>query len=139
ATITEQEIRGRQLLDATGHVVTAGFIDLHRHGQSPENYRAQIHDGITSSLELELGVEDIDAFYAEREGKALVNHGAAIGHPYVRNIVMTGKNPGLEGDALTRALTADQLHKLEAAIARALDRGAVAIGFGLAYSPGANS
>ena len=100
AAISEQALQGKQVLDASGHVVSAGFIDLHRHGQSPENYRAQIHDGITSALELELGVEDISAWYAEREGKSLVNHGASISHPYSRNIVMTGENPGLEGDAL---------------------------------------
>ena len=139
ATITEDEISGKQTLDAAGHVVTAGFIDLHRHGHSPENYRVQLHDGITSALELELGVEDIAAFYAEREGKALVNHGASISHPYTRNIVMTGANPGLEGDALARVLTPDQLNKLKDSIARALDQGAVGIGFGLAYSPGATS
>ena len=80
ATITEDEISGKQTLDAAGHVVTACFIDLHRHGHSPENYRAQLYDGITSALELEIGVEDIDAFYAEREVKALVNHGASISH-----------------------------------------------------------
>jgi len=137
AAITEDEITGRQTLDAGGHVVTAGFIDLHRHGHSAENYRAQIHDGITSALELEIGVEDIDAFYAEREGKALVNYGASISHPYARNLAMTGQNPGLEGDALTRALAAGQLDKLKEAITRGLDRGAAGIGFGLAYSPGA--
>ncbi len=139
ATITEHEISGKQTLDAAGHVVTAGFIDFHRHGHSPENYRAQIHDGITSALELEIGVEDIDAFYAEREGKALVNHGATISHPYTRNIVMTGANPGLEGDALLRALTPDQLDKLKDRIARGLDQGAVGIGFHLADNPGATS
>ena len=137
--ITEREIRGKQVLDATGHVVTAGFIDLHRHGHSPENYRAQIHDGITSALELEIGVEDIEAFYSEREGKALVNHGASISHPYTRNIVMTGENPGLEGEALTKALPSGHLCKLKKKIQQALDRGAVGIGFGLAYSPGATS
>ena len=68
-----------------------------------------------------------------------MNHGATISHPYMRNIVMTGGNPGLEGDALARALTPDQLDKLKDTIARALDHGAVGIGFGLAYSPGATS
>ena len=139
AAITADEISGKQTLDAGGHVVTAGFIDLHRHGHSPENYRAQIHDGITSALEMEIGVEDIDAFYAEHEGKALVNHGAAISHPYARNIVMTGLNPGLEGDALTQPLTAAQIEKLKEAITKGLDRGAAGVGFGLAYSPGATS
>ena len=138
-TITEREIQGKQVLDATGHVVTAGFIDLHRHGHSPENYRAQVHDGITSTLELEIGVEDIEAFYSERKGRTLVNHGASISHPYTRNIVMTGVNPGLEGEALTRALPSGHLGKLKKKIRQALDRGAVGIGFGLAYSPGATS
>ena len=137
AAISEQELQGKLMLDASGHVVTAGFIDLHQHGQSPENYRAQIHDGITSALELEIGVEDISAWYSEREGKSLVNHGASISHPYSRNIVMTGENPGLEGDALTRPLTSGQLQKLTQRISRGLDSGAVAVGFGLAYSPGA--
>ena len=135
--ISEQELEGKLMLDASGHVVTAGFIDLHRHGQSPESYRAQIHDGITSALELELGIEDISAWYSEREGKSLVNHGASISHPYSRNIVMTGENPGLEGDALARPLTSGQLQKLKQRISRGLDSGAVAVGFGLAYSPGA--
>lgn len=137
AAISEQELEGMLMLDASGHVVTAGFIDLHQHGQSPENYRAQIHDGITSALELEIGVEDISAWYSEREGKSLANHGASISHPYSRNIVMTGENPGLEGEALTQPLTSGQLQNLKQRISRGLDSGAVAVGFGLAYSPGA--
>ena len=137
--VTEDEITAQQVLDATGHVVTAGFIDLHRHGHSADNYRAQVHDGITSTLELEIGVEDIDAFYAERSGRVILNHGATISHPYTRNLVMTGENPGLEGEALTEALTPEQLEDLKNRMREALARGAVGIGFGLAYSPGATS
>ena len=137
AVLSEEEMAGAQVLDAAGHVVTAGFIDLHRHGHSPENYRAQIYDGITSSLELEIGVEDLEGFYAERENRSLLHYGAAISHPYSRNIVMTGSNPGLQGEALTHPLSGEQLGALKKRIAAGLDAGAVAVGFGLAYSPGA--
>ena len=137
AVLSEDEITGAEVLDAAGHVVSAGFIDLHRHGHSAENYRAQIHDGITSTLELELGVEDIPGFYAEREGKSVLNYGASISHAYSRNIVMTGSNPGLEGEALTQPLSPEQHEALQQHIAAALDAGAVGVGFGLAYSPGA--
>ena len=137
AVLSEDEISGAEVLDAAGHVVAAGFIDMHRHGHSPENYRAQIHDGITSTLELELGVDDIPSFYAEREGKSVLNYGASIGFAYSRNIVMTGSNPGLEGEALTQPLAPEQLEALKKHIAAALDAGAVGVGFGLAYSPGA--
>ncbi|MDA2931086.1 amidohydrolase family protein [Acidobacteria bacterium AH-259-O06] len=139
AAITAEPVEGREVLDADDHVVTAGFIDLHRHGHSPQNYQVQVQDGITSSLELEIGVEDIDSWYAQRQGRALVNYGASISHPYLRNLVMTGSNPGLEGEALAKPLTAEQLAELKKRISHALDSGAVAVGFGLAYTPGATS
>ncbi|MGH9612118.1 MAG: amidohydrolase family protein, partial [Bryobacteraceae bacterium] len=36
AAVSEAPLEGRQLVDAHGLVVTAGFIDLHQHGQTPE-------------------------------------------------------------------------------------------------------
>ena len=139
ATITEDRIDGKQVLDATGHVVTAGFVDLHRHGHSPENYQAQIRDGITSGLELEIGVEDIDSWYAEREGKTVLNYGASISHPYSRNIVMTGSNLGFWGEAAAGPLIPEQLEKLKERIAEGLEQGAPGVGFGLVYTPGATA
>src|SRR5690349_7691144 len=56
--LTSRPINGRTTLDGKGLVVAPGFIDLHQHGQIPENYRAQVMDGVTSSLELEVGAPD---------------------------------------------------------------------------------
>jgi dihydroorotase len=137
AAISEGSLAGRRMLDAAGHVVSPGFIDLHQHGQAPANYAAHVRDGITTSLELELGVENIDGWYKERDGGQVINYGAAIGHPYSRQIAMTGSNPGLTGDALTRAATPEEIAKTAALIAKGLEEGAVAVGFGVAYSPGA--
>ncbi len=137
AAITEDRIDGKQVLDAGGHVVTAGFVDLHRHGHSPENHQAQIRDGITSALELEIGVENIDSWYGEREGKTVLNYGASISHPYSRNIAMTGSNPGFWGEAAAGPLNPEQLEKLKARISEGLEQGAPGVGFGLAYTPGA--
>ena len=138
AVMTPNAIEGTSVLEAAGHVVAPGFIDMHQHGQSPTNYRAQIYDGVTTALELEIGVEDIPSWYAEREGKAPVNFGASISHPYSRNIVQLGKNPGLEGEQMTKPLTKDELWKLERRIAEGLGQGAVSVGFGIAYTPGVN-
>jgi len=66
AAISEQPLRGKQALDARGLVVAPGFIDLHEHGQEPRNYEFQAHDGVTTSLELEVGTADVDAWYAQR-------------------------------------------------------------------------
>jgi N-acyl-D-aspartate/D-glutamate deacylase len=76
-TISSNTLRGRTVIDARGLVVAPGFIDLHQHGQDEENYRFKAMDGVTTALELEVGTGDIDAWYAQREQKSLINFGVA--------------------------------------------------------------
>ena len=54
--ITKRKITGEKTIDATGHVVAPGFIDLHAHGQNIGDYRMQAIQGVTTMLELESGV-----------------------------------------------------------------------------------
>src|SRR5260370_20588748 len=70
AVISSGPLEGKQTIDARGLVVVPGFIDLHQHGQDAENYAVKAADGVTTALELEVGVADVDGWYGEREGKA---------------------------------------------------------------------
>lgn len=135
--ISADDLDGTQTINAAGLVVAPGFIDLHQHGQSVANYRAQARDGITTSLELEIGVEDVESWYQDRAGKAPVNYGASVSHPYSRQLTMLGRNPGLAGESLATELSPDQLRILGQRVERGLAEGALAVGFGLAYTPGA--
>ncbi len=136
--ISEQPLRGKQTIDAHGLVVTPGFIDLHEHGQEPRNYEFQAHDGVTCSLELEAGTADVDAWYAKREGHALINYGVSVGHIPVRMAVMHDPGTFLPvGDAAHREATPGELTQIDAAIDRGLQRGALAVGMGINYTPGA--
>jgi len=138
AAITEDDISGRQTLEAASRVVSPGFIDLHQHGDSAEVYRAKIHDGVTSALELELGVEDVEAWYREREGKTILNFGAAVSHPDHRRLAMGGKllKSRLSGDWAVAPMTAEQIAALAQRLSQGLAHGAAGIGMLIAYTPG---
>src|SRR5437016_2713981 len=79
AVISTGPLEGKQTMEARGLVVAPGFIDLHQHGQDAENYAVKAADGVTTALELEVGVADVDRWYEEREGKARINYGARGG------------------------------------------------------------
>src|SRR5713101_7008815 len=91
--ISAKELPGKETIEARGLIVAPGFIDLHEHGQEPRNYQFQARDGVTTSLELEAGTDDVDKWYAVREGKALINFGVSVGHIPVRMRVM--HDPGM--------------------------------------------
>ena len=66
--ISEFPLHGDTVIDATGHVVAPGFIDIHAHGQNIGDYRMQAMQGVTTMLELESGVLPISEWY-DAQGK----------------------------------------------------------------------
>jgi N-acyl-D-aspartate/D-glutamate deacylase len=139
AAISASPLTGRTTVDAKGLVVTAGFIDLHSHGQDAENYAYKAHDGVTTALELEVGVNPVASWYAAREGRALVNFGATSGHIPARMAVMHDSGTLLPRDAAaTRAATAGERKETYELVRQGLDEGALGIGMGIAYTPKAS-
>ena len=138
AAISAEPLAGRATINATGLVVSPGFIDLHAHGQTPETYRFQARDGVTTALELEVGTGDIERWYAERKPGRLINYGVSIGHIPVRMAVM--HDPGTflaTGAGAHKAASADEIKEIARRIEDGLSKGAVSIGAGFPYTPAA--
>src|SRR5690349_20447258 len=139
AVISNTPLRGKRTIDAARHVVAPGFIDLHEHGQQEESYRMMVRDGVTSALELEVGTEDVAKWYAARAAGQIVNYGVSVGHIRARMQVL--KDPSTDllpaGIGGTGTATEAQVAQMERILRKGLAEGAVAVGLGSAYTPGA--
>jgi len=147
AAITKDKISGKQTIDATGHVVAPGFIDIHAHGQNIGDYRMQAIQGVTTMLELESGVLPITSWYEEQGKKRLpVNYGAAAGWTYARIATFTDTQPEAtvkyfqDAQKLTDwkidVATPEQQEKILRLVEQGLNEGALGIGINAGYAPG---
>ena len=140
SAISESRLEGKAIFNAEGLIVAPGFIDLHSHGQDEANYKLKALDGVTTALELEIGVPDIDRYYADRAAGQIVNFGATIGHVPSRIQVM--KDPTLSlvpnADGAYKAASDEEIKAIRRRIQQGLERGALGVGFGIQYTPAAS-
>lgn len=111
-TAIGQGLDRERVIDATRLVVAPGFIDLHAHGQSLPADRMQAFDGVTTTLELELGVLPVARWYNEQaHAGRMLNYGAEMAN-------------------------ASEVADILARVGAGLDEGGIGIGFPNAYAPG---
>lgn len=151
ASVSEQRLEGKTVLQAAGRVVAPGFIDLHAHGQSNESNEYQAHDGVTTALELEVGVPSVAEYLKSREGRSILNFGATSSHGAMRTLAMGEEVSGpvsavdwsarwseLSMKGRYKALrTPEEFSSLAAIMERGLREGGLGIGVAHQYYPAA--
>jgi N-acyl-D-glutamate deacylase len=149
--VTEEEITGKETIDAKGHVVAPGFIDTHVHVlDQPFAMKLMLRDGVTSPLDLECGAYPVDTFYDYMEGKAQANYGVSINTVAVREKVFNPKYTTKTGIITTDMLAKNehafvtmdwsgtvpdekQIKKINTKIEEGLQRGAIGVGAPVGY------
>jgi dihydroorotase-like cyclic amidohydrolase len=135
-------------LDVTGHVVAAGFVDVHSHVTDIAGMRLRALDGVTTAFELEAGVTPVEPAYRQAaiDGRP-INYGFAASWALARmeavgaidpdagfgTILANMANPAWHGSA-TPAQIGQILDRLSADLAD----GALGIGMLVGYAPGAD-
>lgn len=152
AVITQEEISGAETIDASGHVVTAGFIDQHFHWTRPVGYKLALRDGVTTAMDLEAGADGrrIDDWYAMHEGRAQVNYGTASSHEFARAAVLDGYSGGMDAPGAViegrsgenwadGVLDIDTGNRLLEIIDEGLRQGGIGVASTVGYFPGATA
>jgi len=131
------EAGAKRIIDATGLVVSPGFIDLHTHAdrdikdnRGVENY---LYQGVTTLLAGNCGNSPVyldEYFQSIKTSGISLNLGLLIGHNNVRAEVMGN---------VKRAPTAAEQTQMEDLVKAAMDAGAFGISSGLIYLPGTYS
>lgn len=159
AQISSEPLKGKEIINVSGLVVAPGFIDPHVHGISNQEQEYQLHDGVTTALELELGVPFLSEWYTSRQSKALINYGASANWGFARlqalakypqellelkqavadgsiNANVTQSTMGISYD---KTLDREQTQTMLTNIKNDLGAGGIGIGVFIGYIPGAKS
>ncbi len=159
AQISSEPLQGKEIINVSGFVVAPGFIDMHVHGRSNVEQEYQLHDGVTTALELEWGIDHLAEWYASRKGKALINYGASVCWPFERFKSFEKYQPGVETlrqkmiagessiDMLFKILppsyadklTEEETNRMAANIKLSLAEGGIGIGVPIGYLPKTSS
>lgn len=140
--ISAETLAGRRVIHAAGLVVAPGFIDLHQHAQDLASQRVKAFDGVTTALEMEIGAPDVAQFLNAKQGHSLIHYGTTASYVAARALIFGAPLPDgtilpKSGPATDQHATPEQIERIQQRLRDQIDAGALGIGMGIEYTPGA--
>ena len=154
AKITEAYIEGAKTIDAEGHVVAPGFIDLHFHALDGLSLKLAALDGVTTGMDLEAGAIHVAEWYEEKDASGWpLNYGTGVSQEMTRTRVhdpevdtsgwndatsvfelraQAVKDDGVPGWSVTRS-SLDEMNQILAYMDEELRQGALSIASTIGY------
>ena len=142
ARISAAPLSGRRVIHAAGLVVAPGFIDLHQHAQDLASQRVKAFDGVTTALEMEIGAPDVAQFLKSKEKHSIIHYGTTASHVAARALIFGAPLPEgtilpKSGPATDQPATPEQIERIQQRLRDEIDAGALGVGMGIQYTPGA--
>jgi N-acyl-D-glutamate deacylase len=148
--VSEAPLDGQLIVDADNLVVAPGFIDWHVHGQDILSDRVQAFDGVTTSLELEMGILPVARWYdIQANIGRVLNYGAASSWVFARLATLEDIPLSTEPRAQwafgafgrqkwpNNVATPKQVDRIVRMVEQGLEEGGIGIGVVPGYAPGA--
>ena len=135
----DQDLEGKDVIDASGLVITPGFIDIHSHEiWSPHQLTMQcfVLDGVTTQIGGNCGIQNSylyplsDYFNTLDQEGCLINYASYCGHTSMR------ERAGAKN--LHKPATPKQIEKMQTMAAQEMQAGALGISYGIMYAPGSS-
>lgn len=144
-SISQTELTGIKTVDASGMVVSPGFIDIHMHEDQlneddsktyieEDIFKNMVLMGVTTCIGGNCGIrmDNIEGYFStvDKQGISL-NFGAYLGYSNLREKIGAYDN--------YKPLTKEEIEKVKNLIRTGLEAGALGLSFGLEYTPGSTT
>ena len=141
--ISTERLKANRIIDASGLVVSPGFIDIHSHTPTRLGEHLSVLDGITTQLDLEAGSYPPTDYGYQYKAGAQLHYGSSVGHFAIRGLVMDNSTQGyffsedgllsLGGAMWSQPATPAQVNEMREHLRNGLQLGGLGIGVLLDY------